>query len=143
VPHPSDRIKLLIEENSAEIARLNRRIRETFTTRDVSPKKKEEWSRACEVLHRRYDELAFPGGYKGALDRLIAGDTETMEATICFLEVRPYFFRSGYMFDALLRKAKHAPLSQEQHARLQIVIDEVRAWRASKREKQKQDEAGV
>jgi hypothetical protein len=66
-----------------------------------------------------------------------------MEATICFLEVRPYFFRSGYMFDALLRRAKHAPLSPEQSARLQVVVAGLRAWKASKRKKQKPNEASV
>ena len=66
------------------------------------------------------------GGYEGAMDRLVAGDLEAMEEAIYFIEPRPYFFRSGYMFDALLRKVKHAPLSLEQHARLQIVADGAR-----------------
>ena len=143
MPHPFDQMKLLIERNSAEAARLHGRIHETFAKRDVSPEKREEWKRACEVFHRLYDELAFPGGYDGALDRLVVGDQETMEAAICFLEMRPYFFRSGYMFDALLRRAKHAPLSPEQTARLQVVKDGVQEWRASKRKKQKPDEADV
>lgn len=143
VPHPSDQIKLLIERNSEEVRRLDGRIHETLALRDVSPEKREEWKRACEAFHRRYDELAFPGGYEGAMDRLVAGDPETMEAAICFLELRPYFFRSGYMFEALLRKAKHAPLSAEQRARLQFVADSFRAWKVSKREKKRQDEAGV
>lgn len=132
MPHPSDQIKLLIERNSAEVANLHRRVQETFALRGVSSQRRQEWKQACEVFHRQYDELAFPGGYDGALDRLIAGDPETMEAAICFLELRPYFFRSGYMFDALLRKAKHAPLSLEQSARLQLVVDKHRAWKASK-----------
>lgn len=133
--HPSDQIKLLIEKNSVEAARLHRRVHEAFAVRDESPGKREEWSRACEIFHRRYDELAFPGGYGGALNRLMAGDPGTMEAAICFLEIRPYFFRSGYMFDAILRKAKHAPLSPGQKARLQVIVDEVRAWKALKRKR--------
>lgn len=132
MPHPSDEIKLLIESNSADVLRLRRRIRETFALRDKSPSKLQEWRRACEIFHSRYDELAFPGGYHGALDRLVAGDPYTMEAAICFLEIRPYFFRSGYMFDAMLRKAKRAPLNPEQRARLQIVVDEFKAWKAAK-----------
>lgn len=140
MPHPSDQMKLLIERNAAEVARLHRRIHETVAKRHISEEKREEWKRACDAFHRRYDELAFPGGYSDALNRLVAGDEQTMEAAICFLEMRPYFFRSGYMFDAILRKAKHAPLSTEQSARLQIVVDKVRAWKVSKREKQKLDE---
>ncbi|MFZ0870869.1 MAG: hypothetical protein WAM90_09085 [Rhodanobacter sp.] len=143
MPHPTDKMKLLIERNSAEAARLHGRIHETFAKRDVSPEKREEWKQACEVFHRQYDELAFPGGYDAALDRLAAGDEETMEATICFLEMRPYFFRSGYMFDALLRRSKHAPLSPDQSARLQVVVVEVQEWKASKRKKRKPNEASV
>nr|GAT45554.1 predicted protein [Mycena chlorophos] len=134
-------MKLLIGKNSAEASRLHGRIHETFAKRDVSPEKREEWKQACEVFRRRYNELAFPGGYDGALDRLVAGNEEAMEAAICFPEMRPYFFRSGYMFDTLLRKAKHAPLSIEQSARLQLVVDQVRAWKALKRKKQRPDEA--
>lgn len=143
LPHPSDKIKALIEKNAVEVSRLNKRVHETFALRDVSPEKREEWKQACEVFHRRYDELSFPGGYEGAMDRLVAGDLETMEATICFLEIRPYFFRSGYMFDALLRKAKHAPLSLEQRARLQVVVDEVRVWKTLRREKLRRDSSGI
>jgi len=140
VPRPSDQIKLLIERNAAEVVRLHRRIHETVAKRHISEEKREEWKQACEVFHHRYDELAFPGGYSGALDRLVAGDEQTMEAAICFLEMRPYFFRSGYMFEEILRKAKRAPLSAEQSARLQVVVDKFQAWKASKREKRKLDE---
>jgi hypothetical protein len=135
MPYQTDQMKLLIGRNAAEAARLHGRIHETFAKKDVSPEKREEWKQACELFHRQYDELAFPGGYDTALDRLAAGDEQTMEATICFLEMRPYFFRSGYMFDALLRRAKHAPLSPEQGARLQVVVAEVKAWKASKSKK--------
>jgi hypothetical protein len=139
---PSDQIKQLIEANSAEVARLHKRIHETFARRDMSPEKRVEWKRACEEFHRRYDELSFPGGYEGAMGRLIDGDPETMEAAICFLELRPYFFRSGYMFDAILRKAKHAPLSLEQLARLQWVTDKVQALKAARRDAQGRNKAG-
>jgi hypothetical protein len=132
MPHPSDRIKSTIRANSEEVSRLHARIHETFAARDRNPEKRQEWQRACEIFHSRYDELAFPGGYSRALERMLAGDPEAMEATICFLELRPYFFRSGYMFESILRKAKRAPLSSEQAARLQYVIAAVAAWRVHK-----------
>lgn len=68
----------------------HKRIHETLVLRDVSPEKHAEWKRACEVFLCRYDELAFPGGYRGALGRLLAGDRETMEAAICFLEITTF-----------------------------------------------------
>ncbi|TDB26525.1 hypothetical protein ATCM_02000 [Stenotrophomonas sp. ATCM1_4] len=132
MPHPSDRLKLLIQSNAEEVAQLHARVHETFAQRDRSPDKRQEWERACEIFHSRYNELAFPGGFEEALDRIVAGDAESMEAAICFLELRPYFFRSGYMFESILRRAKRAPLSQEQVARLQHVIQALAAWRSKR-----------
>ena len=132
MPHPSDRLKLLIKSNGDEIVRLHALVHKTFAQRDRGPDRRKDWERACEIFHSRYDELAFPGGFNGALERIVAGETEAMEAAICFLELRPYFFRSGYMFESILRKAKRAPLSQEQSARLQHVVEALAAWRASK-----------
>jgi hypothetical protein len=58
-----------------------------------------------------------------------------MEAAVCFLEVRPYFFRSGYMFKDILRKCKRAPLSREQSARLEAVMAGLAEWRRRKNSK--------
>jgi hypothetical protein len=83
-------------------------------------------------VSRALSALAFPGGYEGALDRIVSGDPETMEAAICFLECRPYFFRSGYMFKDILRKCKRAPLSPEQTSRLQTIEGKLAEWRGCK-----------
>ena len=55
-----------------------------------------------------------------------------MEAAICFLECRPYYFRSGYMFKDILRKAKKAPFSTDQKIRLQVVIEAFDEYRRIK-----------
>ncbi|MFK3926109.1 hypothetical protein [Serratia liquefaciens] len=88
---------------------------------------------------RCYDALAFPGGWEGATCRLLAGDPECMEAAICFLEVRPYFYHSGYMFNSLLRKAKRAPLDPEQLERLGRVLDKLAQWKLARLRKQARD----
>lgn len=101
----SERIKRQIRENAAEIMRLKTRIHETYAQRSKSAEKMLEWKQACAEFHARYAGLAFPGGYQGdILQRILRGDPEAMEAAICFLEVRLYFFRSGYMFKDILRK---------------------------------------
>jgi hypothetical protein len=94
----SARLKRRILENTAEIVRLDARNKETRRNREKSPVKRREFEQACAEFHERYAGLAFPGGYGGALERISSGDPEAMEAAICFLECRPYFFRSGYMF---------------------------------------------
>lgn len=84
-------------------------------------------------MHSRYAGLAFPGGEQGdVLKRILAGDPQTMETAICFLEVRPYFFRSGYMFKDILRECRRAPLTAEQAARLKVIEEKLEQWRRRK-----------
>ena len=128
----SDRLKEHMLENGAKITSLQSRISETVKLRDKSPEGLREWKDACAEFHRRYSTLAFPGGYDGALERIVAGDEDAMEAAICFLECRPYFFRSGYMFKDILRKTKRAPLSLDQADRLRKVESKLSEWRAHK-----------
>ena len=94
----------LIRQNEAELQRLHSRIHETVKHRGESAEKKLEWQQACEEFHARYDSLAFPGGCAGAYERILAGDPATIDAALAFLEVRPFFFRSGYMWKEILQK---------------------------------------
>jgi hypothetical protein len=133
----SERFREQIRENAAEIVRLHSRIGETYVRRSESAEKRREWEQACAEFHARYDRLAFPTGYQGggALKRIEYGDPEAMEAAICFLEVRPYFFRSGYMFKDILRKCRKAPLSPDQAARLNVVEKKYLEWTERKQAK--------
>lgn len=121
-----------ILRNARRINELKSRIDVTVKFRGKSAEKRKEWEKACADFHRQYDALAFPGGYDGALQRILDGNPEAMEAAICFLEVRPYFFRSGYMFKDLLRKVKKAPLEEEQRERLGVVIEAYRKYQESR-----------
>jgi hypothetical protein len=123
-------LKAAIERNAAEIARLHERVHETAQTRS---KDGDAWRRACEEFRTRYDTLSFPGGYEGAGARILAGDASTIEAALCFLELRPYFFRSGYMNGALKRKLKRATLDPTQAERLRAVLERDAAWRSKNR----------
>ena len=80
-----------------------------------------------------YDALAFPGGYSSALERIAAGEPEAIEAALAFLEIRPYFFRSGYMYKDLLRKTKRAPLSDAQARRFVRIVQAYADYRARRR----------
>lgn len=121
-----------ILRNARRVNELKARIDETVKFRDKNEHKRKEWQNACYDFHKEYNSLAFPGGYEGALERLLDGDPKTMEAAICFLEARPYFFRSGYMFKDLLRKAKKAPLSEDQRKRFNEVYDAYIKYRESR-----------
>ena len=105
-------------ENAKEIARLKARIDETFQHRGESQELRAAWERACADFHSRFDLLAFPGGYENAGARILDGDQAAIESALQFLEMRPYFFRSGYMRTALMRRLKRAVLTAPQAARL-------------------------
>ena len=136
----SERIKELIHRGEAELVELHKRIHTTLARRNKSAADRNKWKQACAEFHARYNLLAFPGGYAGALDRIKSGDPATMEAAICFLECRPYFFRSGYMFKDILRRCRHAPLSKDQSARLERVEARLLAWKEEKLAKKKKNE---
>jgi hypothetical protein len=128
----TERLKREILAGAQEVSRLHARIHETFKTRGNSSKDRDTWASACREFHARYNELAFPRGYEGAEARIVAGDSETIEAALCFLELRPYFFRSGYMYQSLLRKMKRAAVTKDQAERLQVVLDRLNEWRTRK-----------
>ena len=131
----SDRLKDHIRANAEEIVRLHSRVHSTFKKRDNGPEARAEWEGACAEFQKRYDDLAFPGGYtgprgqNGARARISSGDVEAVEAALCFLEMRPYFFRSGYMFKSLLRWCSRAPLSPDQSARLEVIKAALGEWK--------------
>jgi hypothetical protein len=119
----------LIERNAEECKRLQARIHETFTSREKNEHKRREWELACREFHAKYDSLAFPGGYSGAFERMAQGDQATIEAALAFIELRPYFFRSGYMYWQLIPKLKKAPLNFRQKERLESVLVALAEWR--------------
>ncbi|MBI3880095.1 MAG: hypothetical protein HY301_08515 [Verrucomicrobia bacterium] len=90
-------LRCVIQRNTAEIKRLHERIKETKKNSSESSQAVELWKVACAEFHKRYDELAFPGGLKLGLENIHACDAEAIEAGLAFLEVRPYFFRSQYL----------------------------------------------
>jgi hypothetical protein len=129
----TQRIREAIERNAAEIRRLHGAVHETLKTRSLSPAHEERWKQACAVFHGSYDRLAMPGGYGSLQFGLAEGDPNAVETALCFLELRPYFFRSGYMFKALLRKVRRANLDEDQKLRLLDVMRRQQAWKDMKR----------
>ena len=128
----SEEFKRQIRHNAQEIARLHARIRETYALRATHGNK--PWEDACREMHARYDSLVFPGGYDDdLLKRLASGERNTVEAALCFLEVRPYFFRSGYLWKDLLRMAKRAPMNKQHAARLAAIVQGYADYRARRR----------
>jgi hypothetical protein len=128
----TDALKQEILSNAREVARLHRRIHETFAVREKNQASHDAWVAACAEFHSRFNELAFPGGERDAAARIAKGEPYAVEAALCFLELRPYFFRSGYMYQSFLRKMKHAALTKEQSERFNAVLVRAKEWQRQK-----------
>jgi len=123
----------LIRANADEINRLRQAIREAAGARWRGLEEMQRHAAACAEYNQRYEQLAFPGGYANALRQLVEHDPNTLDVVLTFLEVRPYFFRSGYMWTTLLKRAQRVPMGTKQHARLQKILDDYAAYRAGPR----------
>lgn len=128
-----ENLRIQMQENAAEIRRLHRRVKETSSRRTDGVESQEEFLRADREFHDRYAQLCMPGGLdSGFMERLNAGEFRTVEAALCFLEVRPYFFHSGYMWNDLLRKCKRVPMNEEQASRFIALLERISEWKADR-----------
>ncbi len=109
-----------IATNAESLRNLNRRIHETFARRSLSNKERGEWSNACAQFHSNYDFLFYPGGER-RWAAFLARDSSEVETAVTFLEVDPYFFRSGYMKQVMWNRLKSIELARSQSARLEEV----------------------
>jgi hypothetical protein len=107
-----------IRASSATIRELYARIGETYANRDLSPSRREAWSRACAEFHERYGSLSYPGGDE-RWQALMALDSAEIETAISLLEEDPFHFRSGYMKEAIWHRLKGARLTPKQMRRLE------------------------
>ena len=128
----TDRLKALMLANAKEVERLRTAVRAADAAlREQDPESKRILAEACQVFEARIDALTFPGGYSDAFERIDAGDPAAIEAALCFLELRPRFFGSGYEYKHILRKMKLTQLPSAQASRLADVIAAIQAFRAA------------
>ncbi|MGB1252088.1 MAG: hypothetical protein ACPG8W_15830 [Candidatus Promineifilaceae bacterium] len=113
--------KSRIKHNTKVIVQLRQRIHETFARRSDNEQSWVRWQNACAEFHKRYDDLAFFGGSTNIRQRLRSGDKDAINYAIDFLEVRPYFFRSGYMYKDFMRILQRCLLSATQRKRYEQI----------------------
>ena len=108
----------LIKQNAQHIRDLHKKMHTAFHVKPHSIEHKQ----ACDKFHSSYDSLAFPGGYELGIKKLTNCDSSTIETALCFLEVKPYFFRSQYMRTKLTRLLKKVELTKAQQTRFNKIL---------------------
>ena len=116
----------IMRENAGRLRELNAEIDRPFGDGPLLSIHVKAHDIACAVFHSQYDSLAFPGGLREALQKLKTGDPCVVEAAIQYLEVKPRFFRSGYIAETILHRLRHVALTSSQVARLvSVVLDSI------------------
>src|SRR5512133_3867405 len=115
-------MKKLFEAHAAELKRLRKKIYELARRRAESAEATAAWSQASKVFFEQYDQLAFPGGLHREFELLRSADENAIEMAISFLEADPWYFRSGYYKEDMLRLLRKVPLTDEQRSRMRDLI---------------------
>ncbi len=128
-------IHILIYKNTREIKRLFDNRDKSFQKRETSKHAYQEWLKACSEIHKNYNKLVFYFtdenkdsnteetyiGEQGFYQLFKQNHPYALEFAVCFIEIRPYYYRSGYMYQKLIRKLKNKPLTNDQRIRYQKV----------------------
>ena len=112
----------IFDKNAATLRELYNQIKVSLVDRELDDEHHELWVAACERFHSSFDRLAFPGGLERELDLLKRGDVQAVEMAVRFLEVDPWFFRSGYIKEEILLALRKVTLTDDQRERLREVI---------------------
>jgi hypothetical protein len=123
-----------IAKNAEIINMLFSTMKETAKQQDVNFEKNQQWQQACREYLGSYDVLAFPGGMSYGLQMLKAQNPTTVAISIEYLMVNPYFHRSGYLKQMIVRLLKKIMLTDEQKEALRdyflsTFLNTHRRWR--------------
>lgn len=108
-----------ILKNSKTIEELNANVAETFKNKNINIK---PWIDATNLFNQSYDTLAFPGGLNNALILLKKQDNTILSTVFTFLKTDPYFFRSGYIKQKILRLLKKFKFTEKDRKELQEIL---------------------
>jgi hypothetical protein len=116
---------MLTRDDIAQVERIenahHKAIHSTSACRNQSPQAWKNWLDATSAWHaQRYPTNKL--WEDDFLTDLRASDRQAIEESILYLEVDPWYFRSGYLKERLIRGLKVANLSEIDRSRLRNVI---------------------
>ena len=108
--------------NAAKMeSELHRRIHITCAIRYQGDAAMQAWHDATNAWHARSSEIDYLWG-DDFMEQVRLGDRQAMEDALVYLEVDPWYHRSGYLKERLIRAVKRAPLNDRDMMRLRNVV---------------------
>ncbi len=109
-----------IRERAGELVRLQEELERTYAARDGSGKADQAWALAAERF--REATRAFYAPFTGLGRAIRAGERDSVDSAVRFLEADPWCFRSGYVKAELMSALANAPLGDDDKRRLRGVV---------------------
>ena len=110
----------LIAEEGAKLGELHAQVRRTFLHRERDTKSHQEWERACYAFNSYKSPMA--SYIERASRKVRRYEKSLLEFVVCFLEVDPWFFGSGYLKETFLTRLKQSDLDEATKGRLRRVL---------------------
>ena len=110
----------MIRQTEVRIRELKAVVAETHKTRDVSASRREEWLRACAALNTYQSPI--DGLLEACEAQGISDFADLRSFAFAYVEVDPYFHRSGYVMEGLLRQIKRLDFSESEKAILRNAV---------------------
>jgi hypothetical protein len=121
-----------IRKNEIIINRLHKTMHSANEQKNKSIAHLEAWKATCREFHENYSRLIYLFQFSDYRVELRGGNTEAIEYAISFIEVRPYFFRSGYLYKDLIRVLRSCPLNKSHRERYQIISERYKEYQQQK-----------
>ena len=110
----------LIAEEGAKLGELHAQVHRTFLHRSRDAKSRLEWERACDAFHSYVSRL---GPYiERACKKDRYANRNLLEFVVCFLEIDPWFYSSGYLKQIFLTRLKRSDFDEATKERLRRVL---------------------
>ncbi len=97
------------KRQETNVNKAHEELQEAYLVRNQGKESFIQWEMAAAKFKSALDQ-AYPTGFFEAIEKLKKGNKDEIELILGFLEADPYFFRSGYTKEKILRGLKKIKL---------------------------------
>ena len=112
--------KTAIQAHETRVNELHKAVHETFAHRNESQRKHDAWTLAARQFREQHSEI--DDMCDACLTNGLQNDPALRQFAFDYLSVDPYYYRSGYFVEKLLRRVRKLRLTQTEKEILQDLI---------------------